>query len=89
MRLVDSRLLTTFGVSLAIIASFGARVAAQDLEPRAYSRAPVGTKFVVLSYAHQSGDVLLDSALPLTDVSVKLNSVLFGYGQTIGVAGNA
>ena len=88
MRLVDSRLLkTTFGVSLAIIASFGARVAAQDLEPRAYSRAPVGTKFVVLSYAHQSGDVLLDSALPLKDVSVKLNSVLFGYGQTFGLAG--
>lgn len=88
MRLVDSRLFKiTFGASLAVLATFGVRVAAQDLEPRAYSRAPVGTKFVVLSYIHQNGDVLLDSALPLKDVSVKLNTGLIGYGQTFGLAG--
>ncbi len=61
-------------------------VAAQDLEPRAYSRAPVGTNFIVFSVGHQSGDVLLDSALPLRDVSVKFNSLVLGYGRTFGVA---
>lgn len=35
------------------------------MEPRAYSPAPTGTQFVVLSYGYQSGDVLLDSSLPL------------------------
>jgi hypothetical protein len=35
---------------------------AQEMEPRAYSPAPCGTQFVLLSYGHQSGDVLLDSS---------------------------
>ncbi len=61
-------------------------VSAQDLEPRAYSRAPVGTNFVLFSVGHQSGDVLLDSALPLEDVSTSFNSLVFGYGRTFGLA---
>src|SRR3954466_12793556 len=40
-----------------------------------------------LSFAHQSGDVLTDSALPLRDVSVKLNSASVGYGRTFGLSG--
>lgn len=57
------------------------------MEPRAYSPAPVGTQFVVLTYGHQSGDVLLDASLPLKDVSVKLNAGTFGYGRTFSLAG--
>jgi outer membrane putative beta-barrel porin/alpha-amylase len=60
---------------------------AQEMEPRAYSRAPVGSQFVVVSYAYQSGDVLLDSSLPLRDVTVKLSSGSLGYGRTFGLAG--
>ena len=61
-------------------------VAAQEIEPRAYSRAPVGTNFVLISYAYQTGDVLTDSALPLRDVSVKLHSGTLAYGYTFGLA---
>ena len=57
------------------------------MEPRAYSRAPVGTQFVLVTYAYQSGDVLTDSALPLRDVSIKLNSGSVAYGRTFGVGG--
>ena len=57
----------------------------QDMEPRAYSRAPVGTQSVVLTYAYQSGDLLTDSALPLQDVSVHLNSATVGYARTFGL----
>jgi hypothetical protein len=70
--------LTLFAVCLSIFA--------QDLEPRAYSRAPVGTNFIVFSVGHQSGDVLLDSALPLSDVSIKFNSLVLAYGRTFGLA---
>ncbi len=58
---------------------------AQEMEPRAYSPAPVGTQFVLLGYAYQSGDVLLDSSLPLKDVSVKLNAGTFGYGRAFNL----
>ena len=59
----------------------------QEMEPRAYSPAPVGSQFVVLTYGYQSGDVLLDTSLPLKDVSVKLNATSFGYGRTLNLAG--
>lgn len=60
---------------------------AQEMEARAYSRAPVGTNIVLFTYARQSGDVLFDAALPLTDVSVDINSCIVGYGRTFGLLG--
>src|SRR5262244_3531822 len=63
-------------------------ILAQEMEPRAYSRAPVGTQFVVFSYAYQSGDVLTDAALPLKDVSVKLSAGSMAYGRTFGLFGH-
>ena len=61
--------------------------AAQEMEPRAYSPAPIGTQFVLLSYGYQSGDVLLDSSLPLKDVSINLNAASIGYGRTFNLLG--
>lgn len=72
---------------LFLIAALANTAAAQEMEPRAYSPAPSGTQFVLLSYGHQSGDVLLDSSLPLKDVNVKLNLASFGYGRTFNLAG--
>ena len=59
----------------------------QEMEPRAYSPAPVGAQFVLLSYGYQSGDVLLDSSLPLKDVSIKFNAASVGYGRTFSLGG--
>jgi Putative MetA-pathway of phenol degradation len=73
--------------ALGLIALVRSVALGQEMEPRAYSRAPVGAQFVLFSYTHQTGDVLLDSSLPLSDVSVKLNGVTFAYGRTFAVAG--
>lgn len=74
-------------ILFALIAACCAAASAQEMEPRAYSRAPVGTQFVLLTYAYQSGDVLTDSSLPLRDVKVKLSSGSLAYGRTFGLAG--
>jgi hypothetical protein len=74
-------------LTLLLISIVANTASAQEMEPRAYSPAPVGTQFVVVSYGYQSGDVLLDAALPLTDVSIKLNAGTFGYGRTFSLAG--
>jgi len=74
--------------TLVLIAVVQSVVLGQEMEPRAYSRAPVGTQFVLFSYSYHTGDVLLDESLPLRDVSVKFNSVLFAYGRTFDLAGN-
>ena len=57
------------------------------MEPRAYSRAPVGTTYVFVIYAYQTGDVLTDSSTPIRDVRVKLNSMSLGFGRTFNLAG--
>jgi len=59
----------------------------QEMEPRAYSPAPKGAQFVQLGYGYQSGDVLLDSSLPLKDVNIKLNAASVAYGRTFNLAG--
>ncbi len=59
---------------------------AQEMEPRAYSRSPVGSQFLVFAYGYHSGDVLTDTALPLSDVSVKFHTGSLGYGRTFGLA---
>ena len=72
---------------LALGAAFAPVAIGQEMEPRAYSPAPIGTQFLFLGYGHQSGDVLLDSSLPLRDVEVSLNVATIGYGRTFNLAG--
>ena len=61
--------------------------AAQQLEPRTYSPAPVGTNFLTFSYAHSSGDVLLDPSLPIQNADVQFNTALLGYYHSFGLFG--
>ena len=72
---------------LFLLASFGAVASAQEMEPRAYSRAPVGSQFIVFSYAYQTGDILTDASLPLRDVNIDLSAGSIAYGRTFGIAG--
>ncbi|MCX5540804.1 transporter [Paraburkholderia sp. CNPSo 3076] len=59
---------------------------AQELEPRTYSPSPIGTNFLLLGYAHVSGDVLTDPSLPITGVSTQLNNLVLGYVRTFALA---
>lgn len=83
-----SRGLRVFATLVLTLCAIGSSsVVAQEMEPGAYSRAPIGTQFVLATYAYQTGDVLTDASLPLQDVKVKLHSSALGYGRTFAVAG--
>lgn len=60
---------------------------AQELEPRTYSAAPVGTHFLLATYARLGGDVLTDPSLPITDVSAKIDIFALGYLQVFDLLG--
>jgi len=62
-------------------------VNAQELEPRAYSAAPVGTNFLLASYALLSGDVLTDPSLPISNIQARINSFAAGYVRVFDLAG--
>ncbi len=60
---------------------------AQSMEPRAYSNAPVGMNFLILGYAYQSGDVLLDPSVPVKDVTANAHTALLAYSRVLDVFG--
>lgn len=60
---------------------------AQELSPRAYWPAPVGTQVLTVGYSHMSGDVIPDRSLPLTGVDSSIDSAVLGYRHTLGLWG--
>jgi Putative MetA-pathway of phenol degradation len=75
------------GFMAAVVLAMRIVAAAQDLEPRAYSPAPVGTNFVTFTYAHTKGDVLLDPTIPIQNASVQFNTAVLGYYHSFGLFG--
>ncbi|MCI0516351.1 MAG: transporter [Woeseiaceae bacterium] len=61
--------------------------AAQELAPRAYWPAPVGTNVLNLGYQYSSGDIVTDPSLPVTGVDSKINFLQVGYQYTFSLFG--
>ena len=60
---------------------------AQDIEPRAYSNAPVGVNFLVLGYAAASGGLSFESSVPVTDAQIKTSNLLLAYARVLDLWG--
>jgi hypothetical protein len=58
---------------------------AQELSPRAYWPAPVGTRVLTVGYSHTSGDAIPDRSLPITGVDSSIDSLHFGYRHTLNL----
>jgi hypothetical protein len=70
-----------------ILLSFATGAAAQELEPRAYFPVPTGGNLLISAFTYQSGEVLLDPSLPITDLSAKLGIATLGYARTFSFFG--
>lgn len=62
---------------------------AQDIEPRAYSNAPVGVNFLVPGYVYTRGGASIDSALPVSNPELTTSSALLGYGRVFALWGQS
>ena len=62
---------------------------AQELEPGLYQNVPAGLNAATLGYGFSTGNILLDTSLPLEDADAQIHSVLLGYVRTLGVGGLA
>ena len=79
-------------VGLALVTVLLAAVMAaeaQDLEPRAYSNAPVGMNFLILGYGYTTGDVALDASAPIQDGKITVHSAVLAYARSLDVWGRA
>ena len=82
------------GTCLAVFAAcaglgIAPRAAAQDIEPRTYSNAPVGVNFLILGYAYTQGGLQFDSALDITDAHLKTSNAVLGYARVFDLGGKA
>jgi len=57
---------------------------AQDIEPRAYSNAPVGVNFLIAGYAYTRGGVSFDPAVPITNAKIDTSSDRRGVAIPLG-----
>src|SRR5512143_874180 len=62
---------------------------AQDLDPRAYSNAPLGTNIAAIVYSRLWGDVLLDPSLPVEDANAAFDIYAVGYFRSINLFGRS
>jgi hypothetical protein len=65
--------------------SFAAR--AQDIEPRAYSNAPVGVNFLLAGYLYTRGGLIFDSATGITDPKMTTSSPVLAYARVLDLWG--
>jgi hypothetical protein len=64
-----------------------APAAAQELDPRSYSPAPIGTSFVLLAVGQNEGDIVLDPAVAIDGVEADLWFSAPAFGYTFDLAG--
>lgn len=81
-------LLIVFLVAMSFaIASSSAN--GNDLEPRAFSNAPIGLNFLIAGYGYTAGGLSTDPALPIKDARVETHSSVFAYARSLGVLGKS
>lgn len=60
---------------------------AQEIEPRAYANAPVGTNFLIGGYAYTQGAVPFDAALPIKNAHLSTSSAVLAYARVLDLGG--
>jgi len=73
---------------LALVAA-ACNVHAQEIEPRAYSNAPVGVNFVIVGGVHTTGGLSFDTAIPISDAHLESNSLVVAYARTLDLWGKS
>jgi hypothetical protein len=66
-----------------------APASAQDLTPRAYLITPVESNAIILSYSYNTGEVVLDPTLPVTDVKAQFQVPVFSLYHSFGLFGRS
>ena len=83
------RNLSKYAALLLAMALWSASSTAQEMTPRAYWPAPVGSKVLVTGYTYAKGDVLFDASTPLYGVDSKVNVGLIAYLQALDLGGRS
>jgi hypothetical protein len=71
----------------SVLAAAPARAA--DIEPRAYSNAPVGLNFLIAGFAYSEGGLSTDPSSPIQDAKLQINTEIVAYARTLNIWGKS
>ena len=69
-------------VGVLCLLVLAAPLSAQDLDPRAYARAPVNGTFLSIGFGVSHGGVVSNPTLPVTDISATVETPSIGIGRS-------
>ncbi len=82
-------LVPTVAILIGALAACVPSVRAQDIEPRAYSNAPVGVNFLIAGYALTRGGLAFDTSVPVTNPDLKTSNAVFAYARALDLWGKS
>lgn len=85
--LASGQSVATFTV--CVLMAMASTANAQDIEPRAYSNAPVGVNFLMAGYAYTQGGLAFDPSLPVTNVNLTTSNAFLAYTRVIDFWGKS
>ncbi|MFL6593495.1 MAG: transporter [Luteimonas sp.] len=71
------------------LAAATSSVRAQEIEPRAYSNAPVGVNFLIAGGVLTRGGLSFDSSVPITNAKLESESLVVAYARTLDLWGKS
>ena len=84
---IAHRPVTVMASCVVLLATAISPAPAQELEPRSLTSLPVGTNFAVLAYGYSRGNVLLDPAVPVEDLTATIHAFAGVYVRAISFFG--
>ena len=70
-------------LAACVLSGIGSSASAQDIEPRAYSNAPVGVNFLIAGYAYTRGGLSFDSEFPITNAHLDTSNAVTAYARVL------
>lgn len=62
---------------------------AQEIEPRAYTNAPIGVNFLVAGIGYSEGGISFDPAVPLSNAKLKTDLAALAYARVLEIGGQS
>ena len=75
------------GAVLTLLLGGAGPVQAQQLEPRAYSPAPVDLNIIGVAAYYTTGNVVTDPTAPIQNLNARVDMLAPYYGRTFGLLG--
>ncbi len=76
-------------IGACLLAAVAGTARGQDIEPRAYSNAPIGVNFVIAGYGYTRGGLGFDQSVPITNASLHTSSALVAYARVLDLWGKS